>query len=351
VDVAEPAAPGPGEVLCRTLELGVCGTDREILHAAAPETPPKGSAREPWLVLGHECLAVVVQTGAGVAELKSGDLVVPTVRRALASATDRRRLDLQDFSQFTERGIYRQHGFSTPFWLDPPQYLLRITPEQRPAAVLAEPVSVAEKGINEALLLQQARLGGQWWTAPPPRVLVTGLGPIGFAALLSCVARGWPTTVYGRDPAESFRAQLVVELGGQYVSAADVDLDPANVEATGFDLLLECTGSDDVLVSVSAVLRSCGVAVWLGSTRRPRPAPLAVAEMMRFGVIRNHLHLGSVNSAPRDFQDALTHLAWHQARRPQALAKLITARVPQKDALAYYVDRSPQGIKTVVEYA
>ena len=56
-------------------------------------------------------------------------------------------------------------------------------------AVFAEPLAVAEKGINEAHTLQRARLGETCWTGNGPRVLVTGMGPIGFAAVIACVAR------------------------------------------------------------------------------------------------------------------------------------------------------------------
>ena len=55
VDDPEPRAPGEGEVLCRTLQLGVCGTDREILESAAPWAPKDLD----YLILGHECLARV----------------------------------------------------------------------------------------------------------------------------------------------------------------------------------------------------------------------------------------------------------------------------------------------------
>ena len=51
VDASGPAEPAEGQVLCRTLELGVCGTDREILLSAKPWTP----VGEDRLILGHEC--------------------------------------------------------------------------------------------------------------------------------------------------------------------------------------------------------------------------------------------------------------------------------------------------------
>src|SRR6266851_8104859 len=53
-DVSEPP-PSDGAVLVRTLALGVCGTDREILSCAYGFAPPG----EPRLVLGHESLGEV----------------------------------------------------------------------------------------------------------------------------------------------------------------------------------------------------------------------------------------------------------------------------------------------------
>lgn len=358
VDVREPAGAGARHVLCRTLELGVCGTDREILHSARPMSP----AGDGFLVLGHECLARVESLGEGTEALLPaassdgaarplavGDLVVPTVRRPGPQRRER-RLDMQPMGSYTERGIVEQHGFSTPWWTEQPEFLLRVPAELRDLAVFAEPLSIAEKAINEALLLQTARLEPDVWQNPPPRVLVTGLGPIGFAGVIAAVARGWPTTVYGRDKPDTFRARLVEQLGAKYLAADAVDLSPSDVETNGFELILECTGADDVMVATSALLVSCGVLVWLGSTRRPKPIEHNVARMMRDGVLRNHIHLGTVNSAARDFRDALVHLAQFQKTRPTALAALVTARVPPRDALWHYENREPQGIKTVVMY-
>src|SRR5688572_12523572 len=183
IDVPPLRQPGAGEVLCRTLELGVCGTDRDILHSAAPWTP----AGEDRLILGHECLARIETIGTGVANYRPGELVVPVVRRADPGQT--RRVDLLPFGPFTERGIYREHGFSQPLWLDRPEYLFRVPDEIADLAVLTEPLAVSEKGVNEALLLTRARLGEDAWTrAEPARVLVTGMGPIGFTAVLAAVA-------------------------------------------------------------------------------------------------------------------------------------------------------------------
>lgn len=366
VDVERPERAAPGMVLCRTLELGICGTDREILHSTQPLTP----AGEEYLVLGHECLALVEECGADVTGVAAGDLVVPIVRRAknphpnphpqagegtrgTASRSEPAsiRVDMLSMGQYTERGIVAEHGFSTPWWLDKPEHLFPTTAALAPWAVLTEPFSVAEKGINEAVVLQQARLGEACWRATLPRVLVTGMGPIGFAALAACRCRDWPVTVYGRDPVDSFRAGVVDLFGATYLPAEQTDFEATRAEEDGFDLVLECTGNDEVIVRSAAALAPRGVTVWLGSARTPRPAPHNVDRLVREGVLRNHLFVGSVNAAPRDFRAALADLEHLRREMPTALTSLITHRVAPDDCLWHYENRVPQGIKTVVDFA
>jgi glucose 1-dehydrogenase len=345
IDVESPPEPASGEVLCRTLELGICGTDREILLSAKPWTP----AGDDRLILGHECLARIEAVGSGVANYRGGDLVVPVVRRALAGYP--RRADLLHFGAFVERGIVRAHGFSQPLWLDRPEHLFRVPEAIADLAVLTEPLTCSEKGFNEATLLTRARLGDGAWTATaPPRVVVTGMGPIAFAAVLAAVARGWPVTMLGRDEPDTFRALLAERLGARYEPFDESDLGPADVEADGYDLLLECTGSDAVLLRAAALVRSCGVVVWLGSNRVPQPTMLNVQRLVREGLLRNHLHIGCVNAAPRDFEAALAHLAQLAGSQHEELSALITARVSLEESLPHYEHRFPQGIKTVVMY-
>lgn len=346
VEADFPGDPGSGEVLCRTLELGICGTDREILHSARPLAPP-GEER---LILGHECLARVEAVGHGVAEFRVGELVVPVVRRATTSFS--RRADLLPPGHYVERGIVHAHGFSQTLWLDRPEYLFRVPSAAANLAVFVEPLTVAEKGVNEALILTRARLGTHAWSeGQPPRVLVSGMGPIGFAGVIACVARGWPVTVAGRDEAASRRTKLAERLGATYCSVEAIEQAAADVERQGFDLLLECTGSDEVLVQCAALVRSCGAIAWLGSTRTPEPTTRDLAAMIRTGLLRNHVHVGCVNAAaPRDFQDALAHLEALVPSRGPALADLITARVKPADSLWHYEHRQAQGIKTVLMY-
>ncbi len=344
VEDPAPRPPRDGEVRCRTLQLGVCGTDRDILRSAKPWVPENAD----YLILGHECLARVEEIDSGVRDVAVGDLVVPVVRRPLGG--DVPRPDMMAFGQYTERGIVCEHGFSPRVWIDRPEYLFRVNARIATVAVLAEPLSVAEKGVNEALIVQRARLAADVWTDPPPRVLVTGMGPIGFAAVIVCRSRGWPVDLYGRDAEDSFRARLAERLEARYVPAHSDPLSPADVECDGYDLILECTGSDEVMVSAAHALASRGAMIWLGSWRVAQSRMHNVQLLMRLGLMRNHVHLGSVNAAPRDFADALTHLEQIYATHQADVEAMITARVTPEESLWHYRQRKPQGIKTVVMY-
>jgi threonine dehydrogenase-like Zn-dependent dehydrogenase len=349
IDVPVPREPGPGEVLCRTLELGICGTDREILHSLKPATP----AGSDFIVLGHECLGRIEAVGAGVEEWKVGDLVVPAVRRPAAG--QKRRLDYLPLGKFTERGIWSEHGFSAEYWLDRPEHLYRVPAEIADLAVFTEPLAVSEKAVNEAISLQQARLGENVWTDKPPSVVVTGMGPIAFAAIVACEARGWPVVMLGRDEIDTYRARIAGEFGAGYAQLNEFGKlgkgSTAEIEDYGFDLILECTGSEEVMLEAAGLMRSCGIMVWLGSTRVPQPATLNVAELMRRSLLGNHLFVGTVNAAPRDFLDALTHLAQLKKTHAAPLAALLTAHLSMTDALPHYTERVPQAIKTVIRYS
>jgi hypothetical protein len=71
---------------------------------------------------------------------------------------------------------------------------------------------------------------------------------------------------------------------------------------------------------------------------------------MRDALIRNQVIVGCVNSAPRDFKDALSHLAQLRERCGDSLRQIITERVTPAESLWHYSHRRPQGIKVVLEY-
>ena len=57
--------------------------------------------------------------------------------------------------KYTERGIMRRHGFMAQYYVESPAFLNKIPKAIRDFAVLLEPMSVVQKGIDHAYLLQR----------------------------------------------------------------------------------------------------------------------------------------------------------------------------------------------------
>lgn len=73
IEIREVPVPtvGPGEVLLKVKRAGVCGTD---LHIWTWDRWSQGRVKPP-VTLGHEFVGEVIELGAGVVNLKLGDLV------------------------------------------------------------------------------------------------------------------------------------------------------------------------------------------------------------------------------------------------------------------------------------
>src|SRR5262249_39929154 len=146
-DVAEPELRRNDEVRFRILEVGVCGTDRALAEFAIGR-PPDG---EQQLVLGHETLGEVLETGPAVKRFAKGDLVVPTVRRRCEPACvfcKKGRADQCLTGLYTERGIIGAHGYFADMAVDQERDLVKIPSTLRQVAILVEPFSVVEKAIR-----------------------------------------------------------------------------------------------------------------------------------------------------------------------------------------------------------
>jgi len=113
IDNEQPKLVAPTQAKLKILDVGVCGTDREICSFQYG-TPPAGSEH---LIIGHKSLGEVVEVGSSVSGLKQGDLVVTTVRRpcshdiCVSCVTD--HADFCYTGDFVARGIKNHHGLMT----------------------------------------------------------------------------------------------------------------------------------------------------------------------------------------------------------------------------------------------
>ncbi|HEV2799010.1 MAG TPA: glucose 1-dehydrogenase [Pyrinomonadaceae bacterium] len=370
VEHEEPGLSSPTEVKLRVLEVGICGTDKEIC-AFEYGTPPEGSQ---YLLLGHESLAEVLETGDAVERVKPGDLVVTSVRRPCPHETCVAcRMGRQDFcltDDFTERGIKGRHGFMTEFVVDDEKYMNVVPASLREVGVLVEPLTIAEKALAEVWHVQK-RL--PWWFTPPEseaaarrssdappaekaggrewlyqRALVLGAGPVGLLGAMALVVAGFDTYVYSREEATSEKAQLVESFGAKYVSAATHGVEQLAGRIGGIDLVYEAVGASALAFEVLKYLDTNGVFVFTGVPGRKAPAPVDTDALMRNLVLRNQIVFGTVNAGRDAFEAAIRDLSIFHERWPQVTNALITSRVPieeHRDLLLGKVG----GIKNVIK--
>jgi threonine dehydrogenase-like Zn-dependent dehydrogenase len=344
-DVPEPRLRSPTEVRVRTLEVGVCGTDKEIADFRYG-TPPEG---EDFLIVGHEALGEVVEVGEQVQGLKPGDLVVPRVRRPCPhERCPACRHGYPDFcvtGDYTERGIQKAHGFCAQYFVEDMGYLHRVPAALRPVAVLTEPLTVAEKALREVEHLKE-RLP---WEEKPGRAVVLGAGPVGLLGAMVLLRAGYETTVYSRSPKPNEKAEAAEALGAPYFSSKEVPVEELARRVGSVDLVYEAAGASKAAFDVLRVLGPNGVFIFTGVPGRKEALQLDGAALLKQLVLNNQLALGTVNAADTDFEAALEDLARFQARWPGRVERLVTARHPPEE-FQQVVSGKAGGIKHVITF-
>lgn len=351
-EVETPTLGTPTGVEMKILEVGICGTDREIARYEYG-TPPSG---EDNLILGHESLAEVVAVGEDVAELQPGDLVVPSVRRPCSdpycSACRGGRQDFCYTGQFTERGIKEAHGFLAEHVVEDTQYLTQVPAELRDVAVLVEPLTIAEKAIAQVWQVQQ-RLPWACSIDPDSRpshgctALALGAGPVGLLGAMALADSGFHTFVYSREPEGGPRSQLVESFGGRYVSAETTSVDQLPERLGGIDVVYEATGASGLAFDVLRVLGVNGVYIFTGVPGRKHPFEIETGTIMKNLVLKNQVLFGTVNASAECFASAVERLSRFMQKWPDAVRSLITRRWPLEETERLLTDPGP-GIKHVV---
>jgi threonine dehydrogenase-like Zn-dependent dehydrogenase len=305
-DVPEPSGEG---VLLRVLEVGVCGTDREIDDGEFGIPPDDGKT----LVIGHESLAVVARDGHGFSK---GDLVAGTVRRPCGHclACDDGAPDSCLTGDYSERGITRLDGFARELVIEDPRHLVAIPRELDRLGVLAEPTSICARAARHTLAIG-AR---QPWRMQ--RALVIGGGAIGLLSTMLLRLQDVEVVTASLEPSN----EIAEALGATYVSTRETDL----AELDGFDVVVEAAGDAQLMADALGLLRRSGVACLLGIDGRDRTVDLGGRTIGFDTVLENRVLFGSVNAHHDDWVAGVAALAEAKTRYPGALEQLVSLRVP-----------------------
>ncbi len=330
-DVPEPPS-SDGSILVKALELGICGTDFELISADYGWAPP-GSDH---LILGHESFGRVEHAPEG-SGFSKGDFIVGIVRRpdpvpCLACAVA--QWDMCRNGKYTERGIKERNGFGSEFWRIEPEFALRLDPSLDTIGVLMEPTTIVAKAWDHISCIGER---AKW---EPRTLLVTGAGPVGLLAALLGKQRGLEVHVLDVVK-QGPKPQLVSDLGGTYHTG------PVNKIGFAPDVTIECTGVGEVIVETMTHMASDGILCLLGVSSHNQQETIDLGTINRNLVLENCAIFGSVNANHRHYE--LAEQALLKADR-KWISRLISRRVP----LANFdeaLKRRPDDIKVVIQLA
>ena len=307
--VADVPVPEGDGVVLRVLEVGVCGTDREI-SAGHFGIPPDGASA---LVLGHELLAVVDGDGHGFTR---GELVTATVRRSCRHclACEEGAPDSCLTGDYSERGITRLDGFARELVTEDPAQLIAVPPSLARLGVLAEPASICARALRHAHAIG-GRQPGQL-----QRALVIGAGAVGVLSTVLLRLQGVEVWTASLEPSND----VVEATGARYVSTRDTPL----VEHGTFDLVVEAAGDAQVMADSLGLLRRSGVACLIGIDPRKQTVEVDGPTLALDTILENRVLFGSVNAHRQDWLAAVDGLDRARERWPGALEALVGLRVP-----------------------
>ena len=271
IEAVKLSKPKATEVLVKTIACGVCHTDAAALHAFIPVTLP--------IILGHEGVGVVEETGSDVVSLQKGDRVIlsfPSCGKCDYCRDDHPyacdNLNTLFFDGTYNDGTKRvsQHGTEISSFFGQGAFADHIIVDARNAVKvdidtdkdLANLCSLGcgvQTGAGAVLLCIQPKKGTS--------IAVFGCGGVGMSAIMAAAIAGC-TTIIGIDVVPN-RLALAKELGATHVINSN-EIDPIaeikRITGGGAHNSVESSGIANVTLQALACLRRTGRAVVLSVT-------------------------------------------------------------------------------------
>ncbi|MCJ8012156.1 zinc-dependent alcohol dehydrogenase family protein [Paenibacillus sp. KQZ6P-2] len=258
--------PGPGEVVIRVRNCGICGTDQHIYHGH-----PGSAEVHPPIVLGHELAGEVTGLGEGVDTLAIGDRVTidPNIYCGSCEYCRSGRLHLCDNLQAV--GVTRDGGMGE-FCAVPAENCYPIPDTMSfEEAALIEPLGCVLHGFRKLKI------------RPQDHVLIVGGGFIG-QIFLQLVRAEAVSRITVSDPAV-FKHDTLRKLGADEVVSP---LDPGTVDAlaSSADVVIECVGRKDSVEMAVRAARKGGQILLFGVA-----APDAEVSIRPFDIFSKELSI------------------------------------------------------------
>ncbi len=254
-EAPEPEIEKDTDVLLKIAAAGVCGSDVHYY-----ETGRIGSQVVEFpFVVGHECAAIVQETGRAVTRVKAGRQVVVEPAFSCHNCDQCRMGREHTCRNIRFLGTPGQMGGCLCEYIVVPQENCfptkdLITLEQ---GALCEPLSIGVYAIKQAELSEGANIA------------ILGSGPIGLCVLLAAKEQN-AGKIYVTDKIDS-RLEAARRLGISYTGnpeKVDIVEEILTAEPLGIDCIFECCGQQEALDQAFDILKPGGQLVIVGIPRQ-----------------------------------------------------------------------------------
>ncbi len=249
--------PGHGQVLVKTKASTICGSDIRCIYRAHTGVGAEGY--QPGTVAGHEPCGVIVEEGPGLKRFKKGDRVIVYHISGCGVCYDCRK-GFYISCKSPHRAAYgwQRDGGMAPYILCDEKDLIALPDE----LTYEDGAQVAcGFGTCYEALMKMGVCGND-------RVLVTGLGPVGLAALMLAKAMGCDMTI-GCDVVEE-RLALAKELGlaDHVINSSDAAACEAEIMALtgghGCERAVDCSANNEARAMAIRCTREWGKMAMVG---------------------------------------------------------------------------------------
>jgi alcohol dehydrogenase len=255
-DVADPVLLAGTDAIVRVDAAAICGADLGPLHGHVP-------GFEYGTIMGHEFAGVVVEAGADVSKIQTGNRVVnmSLVADGTCAACRAGRV-----TQCSGRALFGYSGVYPR--LDGAQAeLVRVPNADTVLSQLPEGVSdeAAVFLADNLPTAYDAVVRGE--TKPTDLVCVVGLGAVGLMAVMVAVDIG--ATVFAVDGIEDRRA-IAARLGARTLGPDEAwEAIAAKTDGLGADVVVEAAGSPGALDAALGLARGRGMVSVVGAHFEP----------------------------------------------------------------------------------
>ena len=254
VEDREAQTPGQGQVEVAIKRGGICGSDLHYYKHGGFGTI---RLKEP-MVLGHEVAGEVTKLGAGVTNVKVGDIVAVSPSRPCGQCVYCQKGQQNHCLEM----LFYGSAMRFPHIQGAFQQLLVADATQ--AHIIAKGVSIEEAAFAEpfAVTLHAIVRAG---SLANKRVLVTGCGPIGALAIIAARVHGAQEIV--ATDVSDFTVGLAKKIGADHTINVTTNADtitPFKSNKGYFDIMIEASGNEAALHMGLEVLKPRSTLIQLG---------------------------------------------------------------------------------------